>query len=154
MRATSTYFTILMAVAQVSFANWAPEKGAQVNFYTDSGCGQYAGEVAVWWNKSPAVGVAGRDADCITLNMPSNSKSIKTVGLWPASTVQPRTVSGHCSFWDGFRDMPASKEHRWVPVEERSVLVDTPVRFFFFLAQFIRLISGLEIQELPQPTHQ
>ncbi|KAJ7260695.1 hypothetical protein C8J57DRAFT_1600967 [Mycena rebaudengoi] len=104
MRATSTYLTILMVVAQVSFANWAPEKGAQINFYTDARCGQYTGEVAAWWNNLPAVGVGsdGRDADCITLNMPGNSKSINTVGLWPASTVQPGTIRGHCSFWDGF----------------------------------------------------
>ncbi|KAJ7477629.1 hypothetical protein FB451DRAFT_1396587 [Mycena latifolia] len=103
----STYLAILTAAAQltpVCVANWTPGKAAQINFYTDTACTQYNGEGAAWWNQSPMVGgigskAAAEQAQCITLNMPGNSKSINTAALWAYSTTtQPETWSSHCIY--------------------------------------------------------
>ncbi|KAJ7274908.1 hypothetical protein C8J57DRAFT_1505649 [Mycena rebaudengoi] len=108
MRTSSILILTATALAQLALANWTPEKAAQINFYTDAHCTQYNGEVPAWWLKSPLVGgigsVAGAArAQCITLNMPGNSASINTAGLWGYSTTtQPGIASGHCTFYDDF----------------------------------------------------
>ncbi|KAJ6544359.1 hypothetical protein B0H19DRAFT_1267638 [Mycena capillaripes] len=105
---TFTSLAILSALAQLTLANWTPGKAAQINFYSDTVCTQYDGEAAAYWNQSPMVGTIGTTggaalAQCITLNMPGNSKSINTAAIWGFSTTtQPGPWSGHCTFWDGF----------------------------------------------------
>ncbi|KAJ7314962.1 hypothetical protein DFH08DRAFT_1040571 [Mycena albidolilacea] len=97
----------IFALPHICLANWSPGKGAQVNFYTDTQCTAYNGEVAAWWNQAqPLVGVAGSgatQAQFITLNMLGNSLSINTAALWGFSTAtEPARGSGFCTLWDGF----------------------------------------------------
>ncbi|KAJ7705642.1 hypothetical protein B0H16DRAFT_1482264 [Mycena metata] len=79
-----------------------------MNFYSDPACTAYVGEAAAWWTQSPLVGGIGTTgaanrAQCITLNMPGDSKSANTAGMWGYSeTTQPGSGSGHCEFWDGY----------------------------------------------------
>ncbi|KAJ7465412.1 hypothetical protein B0H11DRAFT_2240218 [Mycena galericulata] len=85
MPAPATYFTILTAISQLpplSLALWAPGKAAQINFFTNDICTQYVGEVAAWWTMASLIGWPGpmaAQAECISLNMPSNSQSTATV---------------------------------------------------------------------------
>jgi hypothetical protein len=111
MRTSTSILAILMAslshFAHPSLANWTPVKGAQINFYTNTQCTAYNGEVAAWWDRAPRVGIylrAGHDPDCITLNMPGNSLSINTAHLWPYTTTgtEPAATFGYCQLYDGF----------------------------------------------------
>ncbi|KAJ6468877.1 hypothetical protein C8R45DRAFT_1105511 [Mycena sanguinolenta] len=107
---TSTALITLTTLAQIApcLATWTLGKAAQINFYTDTRCTAYNGEVAAWWTTSPEVGEIGSTsgaarAQCITLNMPGNSQSINTAALWDYSTMtQPGIESGYCTFWDGY----------------------------------------------------
>ncbi|KAK6981105.1 hypothetical protein R3P38DRAFT_3464536 [Favolaschia claudopus] len=100
--------TILFAFIPFCWANWSSGKAAQINFYTDTKCSAYTGEVAAYWNAFPNPGVIGSTAgaakaQCFTLNMPGNSQSINTAALWGFSTsTEPGRASGFCEFWDGF----------------------------------------------------
>ncbi|KAJ6581002.1 hypothetical protein B0H19DRAFT_490712 [Mycena capillaripes] len=110
---SSTLFAIpatLVLFAPVSFANWAPDRAAQINFYTNTQCSTYASEVAALWTQTPLVGVVepgtnavARAAQCFNLSMPANAQSINTVTLWAyatSTTTVPTPLSGNCTFWD------------------------------------------------------
>ncbi|KAJ7492965.1 hypothetical protein B0H11DRAFT_2277538 [Mycena galericulata] len=113
MPAPATYFTILTAISQLpplSLALWAPGKAAQINFFTNDICTQYVGEVAAWWTMASLIGGPGpmaAQAECISLNMPSNSQSTATVDVWEptnstaSTTTWPPYANGSCTFWDG-----------------------------------------------------
>ncbi|EHK39365.1 hypothetical protein TRIATDRAFT_288158 [Trichoderma atroviride IMI 206040] len=82
------YIALISMVASMAhpiLATYSPGKGGQINFYTDTKCSHYNGEVACWWNKTPFIGLAyegGGPGDCFQLNMPGNSQSINIAGMW------------------------------------------------------------------------
>ncbi|KAF8175063.1 hypothetical protein K438DRAFT_2047895 [Mycena galopus ATCC 62051] len=107
----STFFAILATLVMftlVSFANWAPDKAAQINFFADARCSAYNGEVAAWWTLSPLVGGIGNEAaiaQCFNLSTPSNSLGIATVNMWlqvSGTTTEPPASIGQCTFWDDY----------------------------------------------------
>ncbi|KAF8145874.1 hypothetical protein K438DRAFT_1781589 [Mycena galopus ATCC 62051] len=107
----STFFAILATLVMftlVSFANWAPDKAAQINFFADARCSAYNGEVAAWWTLSPLVGGIGNAAaiaQCFNLSTPSNSLGIATVNMWlqvSGTTTEPPASIGQCTFWDDY----------------------------------------------------
>ncbi|KAJ7829192.1 hypothetical protein B0H14DRAFT_2810591 [Mycena olivaceomarginata] len=107
MRTCTSILAILMAIlsqlAHLSLANWTRGKGAQINFYTDTQCTAYHGEVAAWWNRVPLVAVEPAQLGCITLDMPGDSLSINTAAMWAYSAgMQPAEAAGYCVFYDGF----------------------------------------------------
>jgi hypothetical protein len=111
MHALSTYFALVAAVAYLprfSLAIWLPGKAAQLNFYADTGCLQYTGEVEAFWTESPLVGETGSTsaaapAECITLNMPGDTQTVQTAAMWQNSTTtEPGPGSGLCTFWDDY----------------------------------------------------
>ncbi|KAJ7510986.1 hypothetical protein B0H11DRAFT_1036634 [Mycena galericulata] len=121
MPALATYFTILTAVSKLpplSLSVWAPGKAAQINFYTDNdGCSQYVNEVAAWWTMADLIGGPGSmatQAECISLDMPSNSQSTNTADIWPPNTANTTTVPpngiGACTFWD---ELTCSGNEAW-----------------------------------------
>ncbi|KAJ7873452.1 hypothetical protein B0H13DRAFT_2349023 [Mycena leptocephala] len=108
-----TFFGIpatLVLFGHVSFANWMPDKAAQINFFTNTQCTAYNGEVAAWWTLSPLVGrvgstTAATGAQCFNLSMPGNSLGIATVNMWfqmDNTTTEPGASSGGCTFWDDY----------------------------------------------------
>ncbi|KAJ7867749.1 hypothetical protein B0H14DRAFT_3588027 [Mycena olivaceomarginata] len=60
---TSASILAIFVLPHICLAHWSPSKGAQINFYTDTQCTAYNGEVAAWWNQAPLVGVADPGAD-------------------------------------------------------------------------------------------
>jgi hypothetical protein len=110
---SSAFFGILAALvlfAQVSFANWTPDKAAQINFFSNTQCTAYNGEVAAWWTLSPLVGGVGSTtatarAQCFNLSIPGNSLGIGTVNMWfqmDNTATEPGASSGVCTFWDDY----------------------------------------------------
>lgn len=99
------YIAIIGMVASMAhpiLATYSPGKGGQINFYTDTKCSRYNGEVACWWNKAPAIGLqyeGGGPGDCFQLNMPGNSQSINIAGMW---TSGGGADAGGCTFFSGY----------------------------------------------------
>jgi hypothetical protein len=108
MPTQATVFAILAAMASLplfSLATWEPGKAVQINFYANAMGGQYDGEVAAWWTRPPLAGSPGLQAECIALNMPSNSQSANLAAVWEPSTGNTATeaapASGSCTFYGG-----------------------------------------------------
>jgi hypothetical protein len=97
---------------------WERDQAAQMNFYTDTQCTQFAGTASAWWSKSPLVGtvVDPNRAQCITLNMPGNAQSMNSAAFWPFSvTSEPARMSGFCTVFDDVGCKGNSARSTYVP---------------------------------------
>ncbi|KAH8734276.1 hypothetical protein BGZ61DRAFT_442341 [Ilyonectria robusta] len=102
------FSAVLATVAQFTGvqANYETGKAVQINFYTNTQCSAYAGEMAFWQfrgGKHPYAGLTFSisdpdDGECWDFRQAGGTQSLNLAGCWDGSSTPHPWCS--CSFWD------------------------------------------------------
>lgn len=98
-----TFVVAISHLAQPSTAQWQAGKGAQVNWYGDSNCGQFQSSATVWWDRFPRVSdytAYSDEPECLSLNPSGNAKSVNVAAMWKQNNSS--SSYGICNFFDGY----------------------------------------------------